>query len=213
MSTVKEFTIIDSVGKPVSKQALPAQALEQVIKPGLVHQVIVAYEANRRSGTAHTKTKAEVSGGGRKPWRQKGTGRARHGSIRSPLWVGGGITFGPRNTRNYEQKINKNVKDQALKMVVADRLKQGKVTVCQNYPSELKTKVVAAWLKKLNLDKKKLLVVLDDAEKGQVRAWQNLPNVELLAVRHINPYDLAKKSNWFMSEAALKNLLTKVFKF
>src|SRR3989344_3882765 len=207
-----ELSIIDTNGKQVSKQVLPTQALEQKVKPTLVHQVVVAYEANRRAGTAHTKTRAEVSGGGRKPWRQKGTGRARHGSIRSPLWVGGGVTFGPRSSRNYQQKINKSVKEQALKMVVADRLKRGKVTVCQSYPSELKTKVIASWLKKLNLDGRKLLVVLDDAERGQVRAWKNLPNVELMALRHVNPYDLVKKSHWFMSEAVLQNLLSKLFK-
>ena len=212
MPDVKELTIVDTVGQVVTKQPLSVKVMEQKLSPSLVHQVMVAYEANRRAGTAHTKTRAEVSGGGRKPWKQKGTGRARHGSIRSPLWVGGGVAFGPRKQRNYEQKINKNIKDQALKMVVADKLKRGKVTICQSYPSDLKTKIVAAWLKKLNLSNRKLLVILDEAERGQVRAWKNLPNVELLAVRHANPYDLAKKPHWFMSEAALKNLLTKVFK-
>ena len=97
-----------------------------------MHQVVVAYEANRRAGTAHTKTRAEVSGGGRKPWRQKGTGRARHGSIRSPLWVGGGVTFGPRSSRNYQQKINKSVKEQALKAIQALGLDFGAVDVGYN---------------------------------------------------------------------------------
>ncbi|MFH1866489.1 MAG: 50S ribosomal protein L4 [Patescibacteria group bacterium] len=211
MEKLESIAVVDERGQTVAQQEIPTAVQEIKIKPSLLHQVVVAYQANRRATTAHTKTRAEVAGGGRKPWRQKGTGRARHGSIRSPLWVGGGVTFGPRATRNYEQKINKQVKIQALRMVVADRLEQGKITVCQAYPEELKTKTYAAWLKALKLEGKKVIVLLTDSERKAARALKNIPRVELVAVRNVNSYDLLRYPYWLISQSTINLLFKQLF--
>ncbi|MFH1111537.1 MAG: 50S ribosomal protein L4 [Patescibacteria group bacterium] len=210
--TIKNISVVDSQAKEVAQISVPNAALTTKIKLSLLHQMVVAYEANKRAGTAHTKTRAEVSGGGRKPWKQKGTGRARHGSIRSPLWKGGGVTFGPRSNRNYSQKINKKIKDQAIKMVVAERLVNKQLTVCQSYPQELKTKVLAGWLKTLGLANKKVLIILSEEEKKVSRALHNISYVELVSLQSLNPYDLIKKPQWLISEDSIKLLFRKLFK-
>ncbi len=209
----KTISILDHEAKPVEQLVIPNEVQTIKINSHLLHQVMVAYEANRRAGTAHTKIRSEVSGGGRKPWRQKGTGRARHGSIRSPLWIGGGVTFGPRSQRNYQQKINKQVKEQALKMVISERLLNNQLVVCQAYPQELKTKIFAGWLKKIGLSNKKLLIILSDEERKVTRALQNIPQVELISLQSVNPYDLIKKTRWLISQNTLKLLLQKVYKY
>src|SRR6056297_1341079 len=111
----------DQTGEEIDKVSLNKSVFNEKINEHLVHQVVKAQLASRRSGNASTKTRGKVRGGGRKPWRQKGTGRARHGSIRSPLWVGGGITFGP-TPRSYDKKLNKKLKKNALKSVLTDKL-------------------------------------------------------------------------------------------
>ncbi|MFA4937380.1 MAG: 50S ribosomal protein L4 [Patescibacteria group bacterium] len=208
----KTISVIDSEAKQVEQMAIPSEAQTIKVNQHLLHQVIVAYEANKRAGTAHTKTRAEVAGGGRKPWKQKGTGRARHGSIRSPLWKGGGVTFGPRSERNYQQKINKQSKVRALKMVISERLLNNQLVVCQSYPQELKTKVFAGWLKKIGLANKKLLVILSDDEKKVIRGLQNISKVELVSLRSVNPYDLIKKPHWLISQNSVKLLFKNVYK-
>src|SRR3989339_770912 len=113
--------VYNQKGETVSEMELPKEILEVSPNPDLVHHVVVAQQANRRQIIAHTKTRGEVRGGGKKPWRQKGTGRARHGSIRSPLWKGGGVTFGPRNDRVYEQDINRKMRRKALMVILSDK--------------------------------------------------------------------------------------------
>ena len=109
-------------GKETKELALNPAVFGVAVKESVVHQVMVAQMANSRVAIAHTKTRAEVRGGGRKPWKQKGTGRARHGSTRSPIWVGGGVTFGPRSDRNFSQKVNKKMKTKALFMCLSDKV-------------------------------------------------------------------------------------------
>ncbi len=205
-----KILILDNTGKTVKEQSVPVDLQNIEVKPALLHRIIVAYEANKRLGNAHTKTRDEVAGGGRKPWKQKGTGRARHGSIRSPLWKGGGVTFGPRSNRNYSQKINKQVKDKALQMVVADRVKSGDVVVCQAYPDSLKTKDFAKWFKSFPTTFKKILVILSEEEKTVARGLKNIPNVTVMALKSVNPYDLIKFKNWLVSEKVYNNLVQKV---
>jgi len=212
MEPKDKILVIDNTGKTVKEQTVPVDLKNVQTKPALLHRIIVSYEANKRAGTAHTKTRDEVAGGGRKPWRQKGTGRARHGSIRSPLWVGGGVTFGPRSNRNYSQKINKQVKEKALQMVVAERVLSGEVVICQSYPDSTKTKDFAKWLKSFPIKTKKLLVILDNEEKGAARGFKNLSNVNLMALNSVNPYDLLKFKNWLVSEKVFNNLVQKVLK-
>lgn len=210
MEKTGKILVVDNTGKTVKEQAVPVDLQQVKVKQALLHQVIVAYEANKRAGTAHTKTRDEVAGGGRKPWQQKGTGRARHGSIRSPLWVGGGVTFGPRSNRNYSQKLNKQVKDKALQMAVADRIKSGDVLICQSYPDSLKTKDFAKWLKSLPGQAKKMLVILSEEEKQAARGMKNISNINIIAFKNINPYDLLKFKNWLISEKVFNNLVQKV---
>lgn len=157
----------------------------------LLHQVVVAYEANRRQGTASTKTRGEVSGGGRKPWRQKGTGRARHGSIRSPIWVGGGVVFGPK-PRSYRQAIPKKMRRAALRSALSAKVGAGNVIVLDalNVP-EIKTKTVATMLEKLNVTGR-ALIVTESPDRNLHLSSRNIPGVALRVAEGLNAYDVLK---------------------
>ena len=122
-----QVTIYTHKGEESRKMELPDEIFNLEWNPDLVHQVFESMRSNARANTAHTKDRSDVRGGGRKPWRQKGTGRARHGSRRSPIWVGGGVTFGPRNERNYSKKINKKMRTKALFTVLSQKLRDGQV--------------------------------------------------------------------------------------
>ncbi len=200
--------VVDSKGQAVKQVELPSTVLERKVKPSVVHQVVVGYAANRRAGTAHTKDRSEVSGGGKKPWKQKGTGRARQGSIRAPQWVGGGVVFGPRNTRNYSHRLTDELKHSALAMVVADALRSGNVTVVDSFPTEPKTKVFAAFLKAVQpAGTKRSLVLLTEGEREMRRGLQNLPNTGVMAVKQLNAYDGLSFPRWVVSQLGLTELL------
>ena len=164
----------------------------------LVHQVVVSMQANRRTNVAHAKTRAEVSGGGKKPWRQKGTGRARHGSTRSPIWVGGGVAHGPNRERDYSKKINKKMKKKALYVALSQKLRDGEILILDDLKiSQPKTKEASLIMnslasvegfEKLKTKKKNtalLLVVKREAETQ--RAFRNLPGVLIDEARNLNP--------------------------
>ncbi len=138
-------------GAIVGSQELSEKVFGVEPKAAVIHQVAKAMMANKRQVLAHTKTRGEVRGGGIKPWRQKGTGRARHGSIRSPLWVGGGVTFGPRNDRNFKQKINNKMRRKAIAMGLSDRVKEDKFVVLDKIEmGEIKTKGIIKMFGKLD---------------------------------------------------------------
>lgn len=163
----------------------------------LVHQVVTSYAANRRRGTAHAKTRGEVRGGGKKPWRQKGTGRARHGSIRSPIWKGGGVTHGPRTEKNYEKKINKKMAKKALWTVLSAKARDDEIVVMDemNFP-EAKTKHAAAMFKKFSRKEEfsriekgnGVLVLLAGKDTAARRALHNLPYTGVEEARNLNAY-------------------------
>jgi len=202
------LSVVDSKGQALREVELPKAILERKVKPSVVHQVVVGYGANRRAGTAHTKDRSEVSGGGKKPWKQKGTGRARQGSIRSPQWKGGGVVFGPRNTRNYKHRLTDQLKETVLSMVVADALRSGRVTVVDQFPTEVKTKVFASLLKAVKpTGSRRCLVLLTEGERELRRGLTNLPQVEVMGVRQLNPYDGLNTSRWMVSSAGLTDLL------
>lgn len=136
-----KIKVYNLAGNAVEEMELSPDIFSVPPKQDVLHQVALACLANRRGPYAHTKTKGEVRGGGKKPWKQKGTGRARHGSSRSPIWVGGGITFGPRSERDYTVKVNKKVKDKALCMLLTDKLKNNEIVVVDKFDlKEPKTK-------------------------------------------------------------------------
>ncbi|MDD5110424.1 MAG: 50S ribosomal protein L4 [Patescibacteria group bacterium] len=144
-------------GKVVGERELPSEIFGQSMSSGILQQAVTAQAANARQVLAHTKTRGEVRGGGRKPWKQKGTGRARHGSIRSPIWIGGGITFGPRPDRNFHLKINRKVRRQALCISLSAKAQEEAILLVDDLkPLGAKTKLAATLLSSLKLRSKKL---------------------------------------------------------
>ncbi|OGY79633.1 MAG: 50S ribosomal protein L4 [Candidatus Kerfeldbacteria bacterium RIFCSPHIGHO2_02_FULL_42_14] len=158
----------------------------------LIQEVVQAYRANAREGIAHTKTRGEVRGGGRKPWKQKGTGRARHGSIRSPLWKGGGVVFGPRNTKNYTRHLNKKVKRKVMCMVLSNKQTEHRLVIIESLElAQPKTKFAVQWLHKLPVKNKSTLIALPKRTES-ISAFQNLPTVEIMPLESLNAYELLR---------------------
>lgn len=159
-------------------------------KKSVVHQVYVALEANDREPWAHSKDKSEIRGGGKKPWKQKGTGRARHGSIRSPIWRGGGVTFGPLNTRNYTQKINKKMNQEAVRMCLSDKVNEARFIILDSFNPAGKTKEMAAIRKALPGNGKSTLLLAAGPDEKLNLATRNIPTVHLQRVQDVNVVDL-----------------------
>lgn len=183
-----DAAIYNQKGASAGSIALPKSVFGVKWNADLVHQVVLAMMANKRAGTAHTKDRSEVSGGGKKPWKQKGTGRARHGSSRSPIWVGGGVTFGPRAEKDYSQKINKKMRTKALFSVLSKKNADGAVLFIDTLSFDaMKTKSAVAVLASLSKvsgfeklgSKKKTtaLLVLPTADVAVEKSFANLPGV------------------------------------
>ena len=196
-----ETQIYNQKGKSVGSLALPKAIFGVPWNGDLVHQVVTAMQANARTPVAHTKNRGEVRGGGRKPWKQKGTGRARHGSSRSPIWKGGGITHGPRNEKDYTQKINKKMRAKALYTVLSEKLRKGQILFVEELTlKNIKTKDAVAVIKDLSNVKgfekivggKKPNTYITVPAKGDTlkKSFANIPTVEIDEVRNINPVDL-----------------------
>ena len=205
--------LFNQSGEIIGEVDLPDKIFGVVMNAELVKQVIDAQSANSRQIIAHTKDRSEVRGGGRKPWRQKGTGRARHASIRSPIWKGGGVAFGPTKERNFEKKINKKMKRRALFMALSSKVGDRELLVLDALNFETpKTKIAANTLKVLSakLDgyresKKKrdsILLVTPGQDKNIIRAVNNLPFIEMLSADSLNIRDvLAKKYTILLKDA------------
>ena len=170
----------------------------------VVKMAVTQYLANQRQGTKSTLTRSEVRGGGRKPWRQKGTGRARQGSIRSPQWRGGGVVFAPK-PRDFSFKLNKKVKRLALKSVLSDRAAQNKIIVVENlnFP-EIKTKEVKKVVDNLKL--RKAMFVTENVNENLVRSAKNLPNVRTAEVSTISPYEILKYDTFVVTVDAINKM-------
>ncbi len=188
-------------GKETGKVTLPETVFGVAWNPDLVHEVVVGMQANARISTAHTKDRSEVRGGGKKPWRQKGTGRARHGSRRSPIWTGGGVTFGPRSEKDYSVKINKKVRAKALASVLSKKLTDNEVLFVDSLAmAEPKTKdakaVVAAIAKGTGQEslatkrKNAAVVVLAERNLATEKSFRNFGNIEVVQAKDVNPVDL-----------------------
>ena len=199
-----KVNIYNLAGEVVGQQELNAAIFGVAIKPTVVQGVVRAQLANRRKPWAHTKTRSEVSGGGKKPWAQKHTGRARHGSIRSPIWKGGGVAFGPRNIRNYSMRLNKKVKQLALRMVLSDKLADQRIILVNSLAlPEIKTKTVAQALAKLPRKGRTTLFVLDKEAKNMSRSARNIADVMLSGVESLNVHDTLKAQTIVIPVSAL----------
>ena len=182
--------VIDGAGKSTGTRDLPPEIFGVPINEALLHQVMLAELAEARSGTASTKTRSEVRGGGKKPWRQKGTGRARHGSIRAPQWVGGGVVFGPK-PRKYAVKVNKKMRAAALRSALSSKADDGAVWVLDGF-GEAKTKAAAQALQAADITGR-VLVVLDPQDEGSAnvdRAFRNLWNSAFTLQGSLSTYDV-----------------------
>jgi large subunit ribosomal protein L4 len=191
---------------------LPAAVFGTKWSPTLVQQVLEAQLANARAPWAHVKDRSEVRGGGKKPWRQKGTGRARHGSTRSPIWVGGGKAHGPRNDRDYSQKVNKKMKRVALFSVLSKKAKDGEIKVFDTLIiAAPKTKTVATALKMVLSPKKgdkrfDVLLVSDNTNKNLFRATSNLQKTKTIEAGSLNIYDIMNHKNLFLDKDAVATI-------
>ncbi|OFL66493.1 MULTISPECIES: 50S ribosomal protein L4 [unclassified Brevibacterium] len=209
MAETKSIDVLDAAGKKAGTAELPAAIFDVPTNVALIHQVVTAQLAAARQGTHKTKTRAEVRGGGRKPWRQKGTGNARQGSIRAPQFAGGGIVHGPV-PRDYSQRTPKKMKAAALRGALSDRARFDQVhavtaLVDGDTPS---TKAARAAIEKLSSNKNQLVVVTDDDRVTELSV-RNLPNVHTLHWGQLNTYDVLMADDIIFTEAALKAYLGK----
>ena len=193
--------VYSTSGKEVSKVALPESVWGVAWNADLVHQVVVGMQSNARTGLANAKMRGEVSGTGKKPWRQKGTGQARHGSRRSPIWVGGGVAHGPRSDKNYDKKINRKMKTKALFTALSQKLRDGKVLFVDSLDlSAIKTKDAAQALVNLakvegfnTLNTKKannVFLVVPKKSEITAKSFRNIAHVTVEEVRNLNAVDL-----------------------
>lgn len=159
-------------------------------RPNLVKDVIVAYEANARKPYAHTKDRSEVRGGGKKPWKQKHTGRARHGSSRSPIWTGGGVTFGPRNDKDYSKKINKKAKKAALYSIISKKMEEKEVFVLDDFLFGPKTKNVGIFISSFFGKRKKVSALFIRSKESEdfVISSKNIQGIDVVSIDSLNPY-------------------------
>ena len=192
-------------GKKVSDVELKEEVFGIEPNETIVHSVLVNYMANQRQGTQSTKTRSEVSGGGRKPWRQKGTGRARQGSIRAPHWVGGGIALGPK-PRSYKYRVNKKERRLAIRSVLSSKVLEKELVVVDKIDfKEIKTKNMVNALNKLKVEGKTLIVLPEKNENVQKSA-RNIEGVKTSLVNTINVYDLLKYKNLVLTLDTVKKI-------
>jgi len=197
--------IYDTNGKEVGQTRLPSEIFDVKMNSDLVHQVVVSQMANRRKVIAHTKTRGEVRGGGRKPWRQKGTGRARHGSIRSPLWRHGGITFGPTKEKVFKKVIPKKMKRQALFAILSEKVKNNLLILLDKLKLEQsKTKLMAQIIE--NFKKGSILIALPELDKNIILAARNLPDVKTIQAKDLNCLDLLSFKYLIMPKDSIKTI-------
>ncbi len=186
---------------------LPKEIFGLKIKSDLLHQILVSQRANRRKVIAHTKDRSEVSGGGKKPWRQKGTGRARAGSNRSPLWRGGGVTFGPRKERSYYKIIPKKMRRKALFMALSDKAREGFILILDELKLEkAKTKEMHQILKNLPGAGKKVLILLPEHDKKIILASRNIPDSKTLQAKDLNALDVLSFKYLLFPKEVIKNI-------
>jgi large subunit ribosomal protein L4 len=196
--------VLDQSGQKVGELTLNEEIFSGDIKTHLIHEVVKMQLANRRAGTASTKNRSAVRGGGKKPWRQKGTGRARVGTIRSPLWRGGGVVFGPV-PRDYSYKVPKKIRKGALRSAVASKAEEGKLVIVDKFElPEIKTREFAKILKELSIQEG--LIVIEGRDDDLERSSRNIPSIKVLRFEGLNVYDIMRYDTLVMTQQAFEKL-------
>ncbi len=210
-----KIKVYNKEAEKVKEIELDSNIFSQEVNEELIHQVVVAQQANTRQVIAHTKGKAEVSGGGKKPWQQKGTGRARAGSSRSPIWRGGGVTFGPTSDRNFKKKVNLKMKRKALSMILSDKLAADRMVIIDDLKfAEFKTKDFAKMIdnvekKVLKDDRRQFLVINSSKDKKTYFSGRNLSGVKVINSENINILDILNNKNLIVDEALVQSITEK----
>lgn len=204
--------VYNQKGEKVEEMDLPAEIFGVKLNSNLLHQVAVSQMSNKRQSNAHTKGRGDVRGGGKKPWKQKGTGRARHGSRRSPIWIGGGVTFGPINEENYKKVIPKKMKRKAFFMVLSEKFRNKTLIVVDNIKiKEIKTKEMVQILnilfKKLKLEKAKTFIALPEYNENIIKSVRNIENFRTIQSKDLNILDLLNSKYLIMPQKSIKVLL------
>lgn len=196
------------LGKEVGDVELADNVFNVTVKPEVVHEVFVAQMNNQREPWADTKKRGEVRGGGKKPWQQKGTGRARHGSIRSPIWKGGGVTFGPLTERSYKTKINKKTRRLATAMCLTDKVKNQGLLVVDDFAfSAVKTKDFVAFLKTIPLKQKTFVILTGKKDEQVLRMTRNVPGIITRVAADINVMDLVNMQGVIVSKTGIEEIV------
>jgi large subunit ribosomal protein L4 len=200
-----ETVLYNQEGKELEKISISDSIFSVKINKDVLFRNYYRYLNNKRSGCASTKTRKDVSGGGRKPWRQKGTGRARHGSIRSPIWKGGGVVFGP-HPRDYKFNIPKKMRKNGIKMALTIKVQENKFQVIENFDlKEIKTKKMLEIMKNLNVGRDALIVV-DEKDEILEKSLNNIRNVKLIKVLELNVFDILKYEKLIITLPALRKV-------
>ncbi len=206
-----KLSVLDKKGAKVESIDLPEEIFGGRLNTDVIHQAVVMYQASLRQGNASTKERADVSGGGRKPYRQKGTGQSRAGSSRSPLWKGGGVTFGP-HPRDFGYTMPKKIKKAALRESLKAKSQDNNILcVADIKDSFSKTKEFVKFLEKLDL-KGKVLAVLDGSDESVSRASRNIPSISLMRAQDVNAYDIMRNKKLLVTKTAFQSLLERVKK-
>lgn len=201
-----EISVYSKQGEKVDSVRLDEKKFGMPIRTALLRDTIAMYEANRRQGTASTKTKAEVAGGGKKPWTQKHTGRARAGSIRSPLWKGGGIVFGPK-PRDYSYTIPKKARKSALYSAIAVRARDNELIIVNDFQFDVpKTKEMASALRALGVNGESCLIVLPQPNENIWKSARNIPYVKVMTSSSLNAYEVLKPKKVLLMRGALEKI-------
>lgn len=199
--------VVNTKGEAIEQYELPTDIFGLDANNTLVHQVYRYQVLNSMYPVAHTKDRSEVRGGGRKPWKQKGTGRARHGSTRSPIWRTGGITFGPTSLKNFAISVNKKMKRKALFMALSSRVASDKFVLLDEFAlSQMKTKEALSILNNLKLISIKTLIVFDRKDKNIEKSFSNIPNVSLIPFDSLNLIDILKSDTILTDIASVESI-------
>jgi len=216
MSTINIKIYNDKVDQ-LGEEKLPKNVFGLELNESLVHQAMVAQMGNERQVLAHTKSRSEVRGGGKKPWNQKGTGRARAGSSRSPIWIGGGVTFGPTKNRNFKKDINRKMRQKAINIVLSDRVRSNNFIILEKlelkeFKTSLVNKMILNFEKKVIDDKKRKrsILLIGDTKNEKVKySVRNLEGLKFINLDNINILDLLKYRNLIITKDAVKKLSEK----